>query len=53
MELDKPKRTLSKRLLTIAKLEFTIYFSVHIRLIEVCYKGKYKTLISGPGLVSA
>ena len=35
----------------------TIYFSVCVRLIEVSaetrvlYKGKYKTLISGPGLV--
>ena len=37
----------------------TIYFSVRVRLIEVSaemgvrYKGKYKTLISGPGLVCA
>ena len=35
----------------------TIYFSVCVRLIEVSaetwvlYKGKYKTLILGPGLV--
>ena len=37
----------------------TIYFSVRVRLIEVSaemrvlYKGKYKTLISGPGLLYA
>ena len=31
----------------------TIYFSVRVRLIGILYKGKYKTLISGPCLASA
>ena len=31
----------------------TIYFSVRVRLRGIRYKGKYKTLISGPCLVSA
>ena len=36
----------------------TTYFSVRVRLSplnngSLCYKGKYQTFVSGPGLVSA